>query len=237
MLKKLLKPLKLFLKPMKYFKIFILLFLVASCNKKEIQLPKIGVKGLTDIQNNSSIWMFFNVRENDTIAILNKNNKIGNTHLIFNIDKRLPLREIMPKLHEIQEKLKKDSPHKTGDMNNYFSYADTLSNTFAQLDFTNTNYIFTQEAYKNVISEINKEKSTDLILLHFSKESTKIDHKKTKDFFKELETTISIDSLSNRAILLKFDQNLSYNKYLTVKTKLFAGGFNIENSEFIFSEE
>ncbi len=222
---------------MKYLKIFVLIFLIISCNKKELQLPKIGIKGLTDIQNNSNIWMFFNVIENDTIAILNNNNKIGNTHLIFNIDKRLPLREIMPKLHEIQEKSKEDSPHKTGDMNNYFSYADTLSNTFAQLDFTNTFYIFTQEAYKNTISTIVKENDQNPILLQFKKESIRINHKKTNDFLKDLETTILNDSTKNRTIFLLFDQDLTYKKYLTVKVKLFSKGFKIENSEYIFSEE
>lgn len=222
---------------MKYLKIFVLIFLIISCNKKELQLPKIGIKGLTDIQNNSNIWMFFNVIENDTIAILNNNNKIGNTHLIFNIDKRLPLREIMPKLHEIQEKSKEDSPHKTGDMNNYFSYADTLSNTFAQLDFTNTFYIFTQEAYKNTISTIVKENDQNPILLQFKKESIRINHKKTDDFLKDLETTILNDSTKNRTIFLLFDQDLTYKKYLTVKVKLFSKGFKIENSEYIFSEE
>ncbi len=222
---------------MKYLKIFVLIFLIISCNKKELQLPKIGIKGLTDIQNNSNIWMFFNVIENDTIAILNNNNKIGNTHLIFNIDKRLPLREIMPKLHEIQEKSKEDSPHKTGDMNNYFSYADTLSNTFAQLDFTNTFYIFTQEAYKNTISTIVNENDQNPILLQFKKESIRINHKKTDDFLKDLETTILNDSTKNRTIFLLFDQDLTYKKYLTVKVKLFSKGFKIENSEYIFSEE
>ncbi|MEN8125099.1 MAG: hypothetical protein ABFR32_08195 [Bacteroidota bacterium] len=222
---------------MKYLKIFVLLILVTSCNKKEIQLPKIGEKGITNIQNNSSIWMFFNVIENDTIAVLNKKNKISNTHLIFNIDKRLPLRQVMPKIHDIQEKLKGDSPHKSEGMRNYFNYADTLSNTYALFDFTNTNYIFTQEAYEKTISKIFKENNRNPILIQFDKESLTIDHEKSDNLSKKIETIAKNDSIKNRTIFLSFDQNLTYNKYLAVKTKLFEKGYKIENTEYIYSEE
>ncbi len=222
---------------MKLLNIFILLVLIVSCNKKEVQLPKIGEKGITDIHNNSSIWMFFNVINNDTIAVLNKNNKIGNTHLIFNIDKRLPLREIMPKVHELQEKLKEDSPHKTGEMRNYFSYADTLLNTFSLFDFTNTNYIFRQDTYKNIILGIQNDHIKKPIFVTFEKNSILIENIKTDDLYKKLKDTISNDSIKNRTLFLIFNQDLSFENYLSVKTKLLARGFKVEDSEYIYSEE
>jgi len=222
---------------MKYLKIFVLLILVTSCNKKEIQLPKIGEKGIANIQNNSSIWMFFNVIENDTVAVLNKNNKISNTHLIFNIDKRLPLRVIMPKLYDIQEKLKKDSPHKSEGMRNYFNYADTLSKTYALFDFTNTNYIFTQEAYEKSISEIYEEKNRNPILINIDKNSITIDQEKSDDLYRKLKTKTANDSIKNRTIFLSFNKNLTYKKYLNTKTKLFNKGYKIENTEYIYSKE
>ena len=223
---------------MKYFKIFFILILVASCNKKNVQLPIIGEKGITNVHNNSSVWMFFNVINNDTVAVLNKNNKITNTHLIFNIDKRLPLRVVVPKLHEIQENLKKDSPHKSSEtMHNYFNYADTLSNTFALFDFTNTFYLFTKEEFENTILNIHKEKIRNPIIINFKKESIIIENKKTNDLINKINFIISNDSIKNRTLFLTFDKYIPYQKYLKIKTKLLDKGFKIENAEYIYSEE
>ena len=81
-----------------------------------MQLPIIEIAGITEIQNHSSIWIFYDEQEGDETAILNKNNKIINTHWIFNIDKRLTMKTVVPHLSAMQENRDKDSMHKKGDM-------------------------------------------------------------------------------------------------------------------------
>jgi hypothetical protein len=88
--------------------IFILLILsifLFNCNKKTVKLPVNIIKGIQDtIYNNSKIWIFYESKNKDTIALLNRNNKLVNTHYIFNIDKRLKLKHLIKDLNKIQFK-------------------------------------------------------------------------------------------------------------------------------------
>lgn len=84
----------------KYFLIiafFSIIFM--SCSKKSVQLPLIDSDGISDIYNHSSIWLFFEENENDTLAVLNKNNKVINTQWIFNIDRRLTMKQTCTKFN------------------------------------------------------------------------------------------------------------------------------------------
>ncbi|MGV6845999.1 MAG: hypothetical protein ACWA42_07735, partial [Lutibacter sp.] len=59
-----------------------------SCHKKEIKLPKIAIQGIDSIiYNHSEVWMFYSLKNKDTIAQINRKNTISSTHWIYNIDK------------------------------------------------------------------------------------------------------------------------------------------------------
>ena len=83
------------------------IYLLVSCNKKNIQLPLIEIDGIKEIQNHSSIWIFYKRDKKGTSAVLNKNNKLLNTHWIYNIDRRLTMDKIVPILEEMQANRKK----------------------------------------------------------------------------------------------------------------------------------
>ena len=70
--------------------------MLLSCAKKEIKIPTLAEKGIQELHNHSQVWMFMAVENNDTIANINRNNTIVSTHWIFNIDKNLPLKAIIP---------------------------------------------------------------------------------------------------------------------------------------------
>ena len=72
-----------------------------SCNKKEIKIPTLDAKGIQEIHNHSQVWFFFEIKNNDTIAKLNKKNTISTTHWIYNIDKKLALKSIIPSIDDV----------------------------------------------------------------------------------------------------------------------------------------
>lgn len=121
---------------MKYFFGIAFALLLLSCEgNKEIQLPKANKTIVADVQEHSPIYIFFKVEGKDTIAEVNRKNSISSTNWIFNIDKRLPLRLVVPELIKLQAK-KEGSMHKNELSKNYFSYANDVKKTMAFMPFT-----------------------------------------------------------------------------------------------------
>lgn len=126
---------------MKKILFFIVTITLISCEgKKEIELPKADKTIVADVQEHSPIYIFFKVEGKDTIADVNRKNSISSTNWIFNIDKRLPLRLVVPELIKLQAK-KDGSMHKNEASENYFSYANDVKKTMAFLPFTNVKYV------------------------------------------------------------------------------------------------
>lgn len=126
---------------MKKVLLFIVAIVLISCEgKKEIELPKADKTIVADVQEHSPIYIFFKVNGKDTIADVNRKNSISSTNWIFNIDKRLPLRLVVPELMKLQAK-KEGSMHKNEASENYFSYANDVKKTMAFLPFTKAKYI------------------------------------------------------------------------------------------------
>lgn len=125
---------------MKYCSL-ILVFLLLSCGKQEdILLPKSNVTIVSDVQDHSPIYIFFRTKGNDTLAEVNRNNSITSTNWILNIDKRLPLRIVIPEVMKLQEKKRKAVAHKNELAENYYSYADSIGKNMAFLPFTKVYY-------------------------------------------------------------------------------------------------
>ncbi len=128
---------------MKYLSL-ILLFVLFSCGKDAtILLPKSDVSIVKDVQDYSSIYLFFKTNGKDTLVEVNRKNSISSTNWIFHIDKRLPLRLVVPEIIKLQAK-KEGSAHNSETSENYFSYSDSVHKnlafiSFAKLQFKLTN--------------------------------------------------------------------------------------------------
>ena len=83
-----------------------------SCSEKEVLLPQAEVSVLKTVMDHSPIYIFFEAKGKDTIAEVNRKNSIISTNWILNIDKRLPLKLVMPQVIKMQEKKRADSAHK-----------------------------------------------------------------------------------------------------------------------------
>ena len=87
-------------------RIFLLLSitLLFSCgNEKELQLPQIENAKINQINDVSPAYLFYDETQPDSIE-LNRKNLISTTNWLVNVDKRLTLKQAIPKIKFLQEK-------------------------------------------------------------------------------------------------------------------------------------
>ena len=122
---------------MKYLSLIVVYLLISCGNKETILLPKSNKTIVSDVQDHSPIYVFFRTKDKDTLAEVNRKNSIITTNWILNIDKRLPLRIVIPEVMKLQEKKRKEKAHKNEKAENYYSYADSIGKNMAFIPFTN----------------------------------------------------------------------------------------------------
>ncbi|MEM0578283.1 hypothetical protein [Flavobacterium polysaccharolyticum] len=202
----------------------LVLFLVACEGKKEVQLPKSNQSLLTTIGEHSPVYIFFALKGKDTIADLNRSNTISSTHWVFNIDKRLPLRLVIPQVVKMQTK-KEKSMHKSETSENYFSYADSLHKNLAFVSFTNVTY--------------KMEKPKLAILILFTQNNSVIIDDKELDKVALQDYLNQLPSDKPRTLYFGFAKESSFGSYL--QAQIFISGLqfvgfdvNSPRQEFIF---
>lgn len=215
---------------MKYFTL-IIAFLLFSCEeKKDVLLPKSNVTIVKDVQDHSPIYIFFKTVGKDTIADVNRKNSIISTNWILNIDKRLPLKLVIPEVMKLQKKKRDDSAHKNENAENYYSYADSIGKNMAFLPFTKVYYKM----------EIANNRSQ----LYFKKNGMiQYSGRKTYDFPKS-NLKPFLDSLvinPKAQITFSYDKNMHFEDYIqckilvkTIIDKKIPYVFINEEEEFVF---
>lgn len=191
---------------MKYCGLIVLLFFFSCGKQEDVLLPKSNVTLVSNVEDHSPIYIFFRVNGKDTLAEVNRKNSIISTNWIFNIDKRLPLRLVIPEVMKLQDKKRKEVAHKNENAENYYSYADSIGKNLAFLPFTEVYY------------EIKKPFSF-YSFLYFKKDGMiqfydKFDFPKEKlqDFLNNLFIEQETE------IIFSFDKNMSYGEYIQAKT-------------------
>jgi hypothetical protein len=225
-------------------KIIVLLAITTlfSCQKKEIKIPTLPNKGIEEvIYNHSEVWMFFTLKDKDTVADLNRKNTIATTHWIYNIDKRLPLKTFIQSINKLQYK-HANSIHSKEGMHDYFSYSDTITKklSFVQFDpisFKADSLLSKYEIKKSPAKYINFNN----INLTFSKNYAFINDAKINysEFKKTLIDFINFSTENKTTLLhLNFNEDLSYQDFLyyfTLIKNLKTDKINMDNTVFVFS--
>jgi len=214
---------------MKIYILFLTSFLILSCSKKNVELPIIGQKGIAKVYNNTKVWIFFKKKELDTIAILNKNNVISTTNWIFNIDKRLPLKKIVPLIQQMQKEHAKITIHSVDGVFNYYSYADTIGKHYSFIKFT-TKFSIGKPQFE----PSKNEKNIDLIF--YKKKFTINNLSFNYPLLANKLDSISRDSITH-TLNLAFQNNLDFQNYLTIKLfieKIKNQFTNFNKKEIIF---
>ncbi|NOR27014.1 MAG: hypothetical protein GQ540_00630 [Lutibacter sp.] len=227
---------------MKNIIILLASFLLLSCTKTTLKIPTLAEKGIQEVHNHSEIWMFFEVKDNDTIANINRKNTISTTHWIFNIDKKLPLKTIIPSVITLQDK-HANSMHSKKGMHNYFSYSDTISGKLSMLEFDKVIYKTDSTLSKYHIKEFSENyKNHFNINLTFNPNNTWINDAKMEqgEFKNTLLEFIDFSSEGKQTMLhLNFNEKLSYQEYLFYKTMIHSLKNNdiiCNDLEFIFNQ-
>ncbi len=210
---------------MKYFTLIIALLLFSCGEKKDVLLPKANVSIVKDVQDHSPIYIFFKTEGKDTIAEVNRKNSIISTNWIFNIDKRLPLKLVIPEVMKLQEKKRGDSAHKNEKAENYYSYADSVGKNLAFLPFTKVFY------------KMENPTERDEINIQFKKQSNTVSIDNTEIKKDEILNYIHrMDYVDQPKIILLFDKNMNYEEY--IQNKILIRKLDFHNNEipkeFIF---
>lgn len=202
---------------MKYLSLIVLFILMSCGNKEDILLPKSDKTIVSNIEDHSPIYIFFRTNDKDTLAEVNRKNSIITTNWIFNIDKRLPLRIVIPEVMKLQDKKRKEKAHKNEKAKNYYSYADSIGKNMAFIPFTKVFY----KMEKPIGTIIYFDKNNEILI-----ENNVIKREKIKEMF----TTILPKKLANNFIFM-FDKNMSYGMYIQNKVFIESLKLKIMNKE------
>jgi hypothetical protein len=204
---------------MRVFLILGVSFLFFSC-QKEVQLVKAGRTVDSTVVDHSPVYLFMETKGTDTIIDVNRKNTIGTTNWIFNIDKRLPLKLVIPEVIKLQQKREGAQLHKNEDAKNYFSYTDSVQKTLAFMPFKEISY-----AYNSYFSSFYVKENVDYhqhfqtFYVNFRKDSTvsvdgnEVEANELFDFLKEY--TAFSGQGKRILIYLNFDEDLSFDNYLS----------------------
>ena len=184
---------------MKGVVVLVLLFLLSSCQNKEVVMPQASETVVVDVKDYSPIYFFFKTEEKDTLIEVNSNKSISSTKWFFNIDKRLPLRKVILEIKKLQDK-KTSNINKSVTSENYFTYTDTVKKTMAFFPFTKVKY---------------KLEKPDFNVIYFYLDRNDLVHFKEEVFSKnELQTFLDSKPVPASSVVFAYDKGMSFGKYI-----------------------
>lgn len=192
---------------MKYLSLLIICLLFSCGKKEDVLLPKSNITIVKNVEDHSPIYIFFKTEGKDTIADVNRKSSIISTNWIFNIDRRLPLKLVIPQVMKLQEKKRADSAHKNENAENYYSYADSVGKNLAFLPFTK---LFYTTGIANNRSQLYFKKNGKILFTSY---------RNTYDFPRN-DLRAFIDSLNinpKAEIKFSYDKNMTYGDYIQCK--------------------
>lgn len=217
------------------------LVLLCQCADKEVLLPVISEGGIPETQNHSSIWIFYDPSGQDSKAVLNKNNKLVNTNWIFNIDRRLNMKDVIPHLQAMQADRNKDSMHKKEGMINFFSYADSKNERISLVNFPEIRFIAMDDiGGYDVRSETEsnyseRDSTVCLVTLRIYEDYVKVDGKTyDPEETREIHSNYGACEDGKTALFrLAYDEELSFQSYLQAKVFLAAAQVDVDTEELV----
>jgi len=233
-----------------YILLIITLFLFSCGNEKIIQLPEISHSEITELNDVSAAYLFYDETQKDSVE-LNRKNLISTTNWLVNVDKRLTLKQVIPHIKFLQEK-KANSSHKNENAKNYFTCNDISRKDLGFIEFTDIMYYkdMTHLYERDYVDDSNWEILTqvvnsDSILVHFTKNKTddiaSISYSNQKNLQQDLINIISNDTLpamqnGKTTMFCMFNPLLTFQSYISLKSKISRmdlKNIKVSNDEFI----
>ncbi|MEZ4792750.1 MAG: hypothetical protein R2783_04585 [Gelidibacter sp.] len=226
--------------------VFILFIILCfSCGKeKSIRLPEITTSKIHKVLDVSPAYIFYNKSEKDSVE-LNRKNLIISTNWLVNVDKRLTLRQAIPSILTLQEKKRNAKMHKNENAKNYYSCNDTSIKNLGFIDFTDViyhngidgNIVESPGIYETAPAETSNHVLSIVFKVNDSVAINSVNFTKS-EFVNRLKYMDSIQDKMMGIIYLKFDDQLSFQDYITYKSmlsQLKLKHATISNDEYIFN--
>lgn len=218
---------------MRLFYLISFLSLLSCGNEKIVQLPEIQNAKITTVQDLSPAFIFYDETKPDSVE-LNRKNLIISTHWLFNVDKRLTLRQAIPSIKKLQEKKRNATLHKNENARNYFTCNDTSIKNLGFIDFTEVFYVDAPVTLATIPFHILFT-SPDEIQITTNRE--KIIKTNLSDLSNDLFQNKNLEQ-EKTILFLEFNDQLSFQNYITFKSilsRLSSTDFRISPIEFISS--
>ena len=234
---------------MRYIYLLIILSCFSCNNERVLYLPEIENAEITEVLDVSPAYIFYDETEPDS-TLLNRKNLISTTNWLVNVDKRLTLKQAIPKIILMQEKKRNAKMHKNEAAKNYFTCNDTSIENLGFIEFTDVFYEFSEPIddainLPNLVSEKLKNQVTSTY--DFLEIPLKINNKNKDQFQLEIQSYIELlelsTSISEEMVIkgysldLYFEESLSFQDYISIKRELFkikSDKIRINNNEFIY---
>ena len=212
---------------MKQYFYLVVLFVLASCAvERVVQLPDIQSALITEVSDTSPVYVFYDEAQTDS-TLFNQKKITSSTNWLVNIDKRLTLEKVLPHLQSLQNKRNKVDVRKNTNTKNYFTCNDLSTQNLGFIDFTDIKF----SEFSDDDSDVpDIEPTTKSIFIHFFSEdlvsvasfynNQQLDDNmlEINDFFTNFKELIE-PSVSNM-IYSSFDKELTFQQYITIKSKL-----------------
>lgn len=226
---------------MKYLSLLLLLLTFSCNNEKTILLPEIENAEITEVHDISPIYIFYDESKTDSLE-LNRNNIISTTNWLLNIDKRLTLGQVIPKIVVLQDKKRNAEVHKNENSKNYFTCNDTRIQNLGFLEFTRIIYKM-NSILPNVSSDYYNSKEKRIILDFKAPNDIKFvtlynDSIIKKSTIKTLKN--DLESLPKETVydlVLSINDQLTFQDYITFRStlsKIKSSNVTINENEFIY---
>ena len=216
---------------------------VFSCGKdKVIQLPEINHSEISEINDVSAAYLFYDETQPDSLE-LNRKNLISTTNWLVNVDNRLTLKQAIPKIKFLQDKKRNAEMHKNENAKNYFTCNNLSRKNLGFIEFTDV--IYHNEPFNNYVEKNSKLDFSNKMKIDFiSLEEIYIEFPlfdissvvSTKSNVLKHIKLLSANISDSVEIILCFKSNLSFQDYITFKSMLLTSDLKnvtISNQEFI----
>lgn len=221
---------------------FIFLLILFSCgNEKVLQLPEISHSDITEINDVSAAYLFYDETQKDSVE-LNRKNLISTTNWLVNVDKRLTLKQVIPHIKFLQEK-KKNSSHKNEKAKNYFTCSDTSRKNLGFIEFTDV--VFYEKSSAEYFSETSELKFPKRLNIHFNSleeinlvlvtNNLEFKTSNKSELVNDIKTILKSEK-ENIEIILDINAFISFQDYILIKSvlsQLVLENVIISNNEFI----